>query len=196
MENKIQVVVLGLAAHSSSSNAYALYLKEFDGKRKFPIIIGAFEAQSIALELEGVQPPRPMTHDLIKNIIENLNASLTEVYINDLLDGTFYAKLIFSDLGLEIDARPSDAIAIAVRCNVPIYVSEEILEETAIIDSFGEDEPPPEDDDMPYAQKEAPKKSESRVEMLQRQLDEAIKKEEYEKAAQIRDELKRILESS
>ncbi len=196
MENKIQVVVLGLAAHSSSSNAYALYLKEFDGKRKFPIIIGAFEAQSIALELEGVQPPRPMTHDLIKNIIENLNASLTEVYINDLLDGTFYAKLIFSDLGLEIDARPSDAIAIAVRCNVPIYVSEEILEETAIIDSFGEDEQPPEDDDMPYAQKEAPKKSESRVEMLQRQLDEAIKKEEYEKAAQIRDELKRILESS
>ena len=137
-----------------------------------------------------------MTHDLIKNIIENLNASLTEVYINDLLDGTFYAKLIFSDLGLEIDARPSDAIAIAVRCNVPIYVSEEILEETAIIDSFGEDEQPPEDDDMPYAPKEAPKKSESRVEMLQRQLDEAIKKEEYEKAAQIRDELKRILESS
>jgi bifunctional DNase/RNase len=194
---KIQVVVLGLAAHSSSNNAYALYLKEVDGKRKFPIIIGAFEAQSIALELEGVRPPRPMTHDLIRTIIESLNSSLAEVYINDLQDGTFYAKLIFDNIGLEIDARPSDAIAIAVRCNTPIYVNEDVLEETSIIDSAeNEDNFFDEEDNMGFPEPKKEKKPESRVEMLQRQLDEAIKNEEYEKAAKIRDELKRILESS
>ena len=194
MENKIQVVVLGLAAHSSSNNAYALYLKEFEGKRKFPIIIGAFEAQSIALELEGVQPPRPMTHDLVKTIIENLNVTLTEVYINDLRDGTFYAKLIFEDRALEIDARPSDAIAIAVRCNTPIYVSEEVLEETSFIESSDED--PFFEEEVSNFPKKETEKPKSVVERLQKQLDEAIKNEEYEKAAQIRDELKRILESS
>jgi bifunctional DNase/RNase len=194
---KVQVVVLGLAAHSSSNNAYALYLKEVEGKRKFPIIIGAFEAQSIALELEGVRPPRPMTHDLIRTIIESLSASLAEVYINDLQDGTFYAKLIFDNIGLEIDARPSDAIAIAVRCNTPIYVNKDILEETSIIDtSENENKIFDSEEDIGFPEPLKPKKTETPVEMLQRQLDEAIKNEEYEKAAQLRDELKRILESS
>ena len=193
--DKVQVVILGLATHSSSNNAYALYLKELEGRRKFPIIIGAFEAQSIALELEGVQPPRPMTHDLIRTLIESMNVTLTEVYINDLRDGTFYAKLLFEDPELEIDARPSDAIAIAIRCNAPIYVSLEILEENAIIDASEDTDEFFESEANTFAQPKK-KKTKSKVEILQEQLEDAIKKEEYEKAAQIRDELKRILESS
>ncbi len=194
---KVQVAVLGLTAHSSSNNAYALYLKEIEGNRKFPIIIGAFEAQAIALELEGVRPPRPMTHDLIRTIIESLNATLGEIYINDLQDGTFYAKLIFENIGLEIDARPSDAIAIAVRCNTPIFVNQDILDETSIIDASAEaDEFMKDNRDMGFPAPEKKTKAKNKVEVLQEQLDEAIKKEEYEKAAQLRDELKRILESS
>lgn len=193
--DKVQVVILGLATHSSSNNAYALYLKELEGRRKFPIIIGAFEAQAIALELEGVQPPRPMTHDLIRTLIESMNVTLSEVYINDLKEGTFYAKLLFDEPDLEIDARPSDAIAVAIRCNAPIYVSQEILEENAIIDSSEDTDEFFESQANAFAQ---PKKKEpkSKVEILQEQLEEFIKKEEYEKAAQIRDELKRILKSS
>ena len=105
-----------------------------------------------------------------------MNVTLSEVYINDLKEGTFYAKLLFDNPDLEIDARPSDAIAVAIRCNAPIYVSQDILEENAVIDSS-------EDTDEFF-------------EILQEQLEEFIKKEEYEKAAQIRDELKRILKSS
>ncbi len=193
--DKVQVVILGLATHSSSNNAYALYLKELEGRRKFPIIIGAFEAQSIALELEGVQPPRPMTHDLIRTLIESINATLSEVYINDLKDGTFYAKLLFEEPDIEIDARPSDAIAVAIRCNAPIYVRQEILEENAIIDSSEDTDEFFESQANAFAQPQK-KKPKSKVEILQEQLEEFIKKEEYEKAAQIRDELKRILKSS
>jgi len=193
--DKVQVIILGLATHSSSNNAYALYLKELEGRRKFPIIIGAFEAQSIALELEGVQPPRPMTHDLIRTLIENMNVTLSEVYINDLKDGTFYAKLLFDNPDLEIDARPSDAIAVAIRCNAPIYVSQEILEENAVIDSSEDTDEFFESQANAFTQPKK-KKPKSKVEILQEQLEEFIKKEEYEKAAQIRDELKRILKSS
>ena len=202
---KIQIVVLGLSASPAASNAYALILKEVDGERRLPIIIGAFEAQAIALEMEGVTPPRPMTHDLFKNLIDQLGSTLSEVTISDLVEGTFYAKLVFDALGIEIDARPSDAIAIAVRVGCPIFVSNDILDETAILPQgepgqnpvFGDELE--EDDDMgllgtPKA-KPAPKPK-SRIDTLQMQLDKAIKDEDYEKAAALRDELKRLLESS
>ncbi len=201
---KIQLVVLGLSASPASNNAYALILKESEGTRRLPIIIGAFEAQAIALEMEGVVPPRPMTHDLIKSLIENFNANLSEVFINELRDGTFYAKLIFDSHGIELDARPSDAIALAVRFNVPIFVNSEILDETGLVpqeeeQELGDEE---EDDDMsflksePSPKKEEPKTPKSKAEQLQEQLDKAIQEEDYEKAADLRDEIKRILESS
>lgn len=195
---KVQLVVLGLSASPASNNAYALILKEVDGDRRLPIMIGAFEAQSIALEMEGVIPPRPMTHDLIKNILDSSNFTLSEIYINDLLDGTFFAKMVFEHSGIEIDCRPSDAIAIAIRCNVPIYVHSDILDETGVTVEGNEGLPPEESDDMKYLKKEAQasRKPKSRIEQIQTDLDKAIKEENYEKAAALRDELKKLLESS
>lgn len=195
--DKIQLMVMGLSSNRTSNNAFVLVLKEVDGNRRLPIIIGAFEAQAIALELEGVEAPRPMTHDLIKNLIDTFSFNLSEVYIHELKDGTFYAKLIFEDSGFEIDARPSDAIAIAVRCNCPIFVSEELIEEVAVnnqvddIEEFNDNQ-----GNVNPSGSEQKSKKLSKVEVLQQQLENAIKREDYEKAASLRDELKRILESS
>ena len=195
---KIQLVVLGLSASPASNNAYALILKELDGNRRLPIIIGAFEAQAIALEMEGVIPPRPMTHDLIKSIVEIFNSSINEVYINELRDGTFYAKLIFDDFNHEIDARPSDAIAIAVRCNTPIYVNSDVLNETGILPQ-GDEAENDEDDDLnrlKQPQQNQSKKPQTKMEQLQSQLDKAVHEEDYEKAARLRDEMRKIVEKS
>ncbi|GAB1371735.1 bifunctional nuclease family protein [Candidatus Kapaibacterium sp.] len=196
---KIQLLVLGLSASPASNNAYALILKEVDGDRRLPIIIGSFEAQAIALEMEGVVPPRPMTHDLIRNIIDQFDISLSEVFINDMVDGTFYAKLIFETLDIEIDCRPSDAIAIAVRCSVPIYVSSDILDETGVVP---QDEIPDEasfgnEGDTQYFKKEDKSKKTSgknKLESIQLELEKAIREENYELAASLRDELKKFSE--
>ncbi len=197
---KIQLVVLGLTASPASNNAYALILKELEGNKRLPIIIGAFEAQAIALEMEGVVPPRPMTHDLIKSLIESFNSSITEVFISELRDGTYYAKLIFEDIGLELDARPSDAIAIAVRCNSPIYVNADVLAEAGIVtqaDEADSDEIDG-DNDLNFAQPEKKKSNKplTKTDQIQKDLDKAIIDEDYEKAATLRDELKKLLESS
>jgi len=195
---KIQLVVLGLTANPASANAYALILKELDGTRRLPIIIGAFEAQAIALELEGVVPPRPMTHDLLKSIIDSLGGTLTEVYINELRDGTFYAKISFEDLGIELDARPSDAVALAVRMNVPIFINSDVLDETAVLPQGNEDVFP-EDEESQFLKNQKESKSKrpkTKEELLQSQLDKAISDEDYEKAAQIRDQLRRMVEKS
>lgn len=196
-EDKIPLEVIGLTTNPSSQNAYALILKERDGRRRLPIIIGIYEAQAIALEMENFVPPRPMTHDLLKSVIEAFNVTLTEVYINELKEGTFYAKLIFADYNLEIDARPSDAIALAMRCNCPIYVSSEVLDEAGML--------PPDDemfDNNPYETYKSKKtekpttSSSNKLQELQKKLDAAIAREDYETAAKIRDEIKKILESS
>ncbi len=196
---KIQLVVLGLSASPASNNAYALILKESEGSRRLPIIIGAFEAQAIALEMEGVVPPRPMTHDLMKSLIDKMGTSLTEVFINELRDGTFYAKLIFESINLEIDSRPSDAIALAVRCGAPIYVNSGILDETGLAPQEGEEDFPAsedEEDDLGFMKKpDKPKEEDqpkSKLEMLQMQLEKAIQEENYEKAAELRDELNKM----
>jgi bifunctional DNase/RNase len=199
---KIQLVVQGLSASPANNNAYALILKEIEGSRRLPIIIGAFEAQAIALEMEGVVPPRPMTHDLMKTIIDAIGSNLSEIFINELKDGTFYAKLIFEDMGLELDARPSDAIALAVRCNSPIYVNSEVLDETGIIPQAEESVMDEDEDNLKFMNKpkEAPipvqSKPKTRIEQLQMYLDKAVQDEDYERAASLRDEIKRILESS
>lgn len=187
---KIQVDILGLSTSPSSAGAYALILKETNGKRKLPIIIGAFEAQSIALELEGMKPPRPLTHDLMRNIIDTFAVSLNEVCINELRDGTFYAKLTIEGLSetQEIDSRPSDAIALAVRYGAPIYVGEEVLNEAGIVSEDDDDT-----EETLTKEESAPiKKSVSKLEQLQTSLKEAIEKEDYEKAAKLRDDIRKM----
>ena len=118
--DKVLVDILGLSTNPASGGAYALILREVNGNRRLPIIIGAAEAQSIALEMEGIKPPRPLTHDLMKNIIGAFGGDLTDIIIDDLRDGTFFAKLNIDSQ--QIDSRPSDAIALAVRYGVQIFV--------------------------------------------------------------------------
>ena len=189
--DKIQVDILGLSTSPSSAGAYALILKETNGKRKLPIIIGAFEAQSIALELEGMKPPRPLTHDLMKNLIDTFAVSLNEVCINELRDGTFYAKLLVEGVSdtQEIDSRPSDAIALAVRFGAPIYVEEEVLKEAGVISEDDDDE----GEEEGKKKEEAPvKQFTTKLEQLQAALKDAIEKEDYEKAAKIRDDIRKL----
>ena len=187
---KVQVDILGLSTSPSSAGAYALILKETNGKRKLPIIIGAFEAQSIALELEGMKPPRPLTHDLMRNIIDLFAVSLNEVCINELRDGTFYAKLTIEGLSEthEVDSRPSDAIALAVRYGAPIFVNEDVLTEAGVV-SEDDDET----EETPAGEETAPvKKAVTKLEQLQTSLKEAIEKEDYEKAAKLRDDIRKM----
>jgi bifunctional DNase/RNase len=185
---RIQVDILGLSTSPASGGAYALILKEMGGSRRLPIIIGAFEAQSIALEMEGIKPPRPLTHDLMKTIIDKMGVSLSEVTVHELREGTFYAKISLDSQ--EIDSRPSDAIALAVRYSVPIYVSEKVMEEASFVpESEGEEG---EKLSLPSQEKKAANPKMSKLESLNAQLKEAIEKEEYEKAARLRDEIRKL----
>jgi bifunctional DNase/RNase len=183
--DKIQVDILGLQTSPASGGAYALILKEVNGNRRLPIIIGAFEAQSIALEMEGIKPPRPLTHDLMKNLLETMGADLAEVIISELRDSTFYAKLMFDSQ--EVDARPSDAIALAVRFGSPIFVSDKVMEEAGFL---------PESEEAEGGDATAPAKGKegklSKIETLRAQLKESIEREDYERAAQLRDEIRNI----
>lgn len=196
--NKIQVDILGLSINPNSQRAYALLLKEVDGPRRLPIVIGEPEAQAIANELEGVRPQRPMTHDLLRNVIEALGASVKEVVIAELREGTFYAKVVFEYSDLEVDARPSDAIALAVRCNAPLYISEAIMDEVALraedIQEIDDDDASPseEEQEQTTTPREAPSQPLTERERLEQELDQAIKVEDYEAAARIRDELQRL----
>jgi len=194
---RIQVDILGLSTSPSSGGAYALILKEVNGLRRLPIIIGAFEAQSIALEMEGIKPPRPLTHDLLKNVMDSLGSTLNDVYINELKDGTFYAKLNLDSQ--EVDSRPSDAIALAVRYGAPIYVADKVMEEAGFVPDSEDAEKPsapgltePEQEQGQAQEPEKPKIRLSRLEQLQLQLVEAVAKEDYEKAAKLRDEILRL----
>lgn len=186
--DRIQVDILGLSTNPASGGAYALILKEANGNRRLPIIIGASEAQSIALEMEGIKPPRPLTHDLMKNIITSFGADLNEIIIDELRDGTFYAKLsIDSQL---IDSRPSDAIALAVRYGVQIYVATAVMEEAGFLPDDEEEDAPAEATQSKPKPGAPPKMS--KLEQLHQQLKEAIEKEQYEKAAQLRDEIRKL----
>ncbi|ASQ91579.1 hypothetical protein CHL67_02205 [Prosthecochloris sp. GSB1] len=196
--DKLQVDILGLSTSPHTNGAYALILYEVDGKRKLPIIIGGFEAQAIALKLENIKPPRPFTHDLFKTVADTFSLRVNEVLIDELHNETFYAKVICEMNGEahEIDARPSDAIAIAVRFGAPIFVSEEIMNEAGIREEQQEE-----------ASEAAPGEevAEPGVETgsvgasladLQRMLEEAIGREDYEEAARLRDEIGRLKGSS
>ncbi|MFO7444965.1 MAG: bifunctional nuclease family protein [Ignavibacteriaceae bacterium] len=189
---KIQCEILGLSSSPSTGGAYAILLKEVNGNRRLPIIIGAFEAQAIALEIEGIKPPRPLTHDLLKQIIDNLGASVLEVIIDELRENTFYAKIILeiSALSNEVDARPSDAIALAVRTQSPIYVSETVMEAAAFVPS---EESEKDIDSEPESEPEpVPRTKEAKLAALQNKLREALEAEEYERAAKLRDDIKKL----
>lgn len=194
---KVQVEILGLSASPSAGGAYALLLKEVYGVRRLPIIIGSFEAQSIALEMESIKPPRPLTHDLLRNVIDNLGGTVTEVVIDELKENTFYAKikLEYSTITNEIDSRPSDAIALGVRTGAPIFVSEAVMKVASFVPSSDDSEEAPpifEDED----EAEAPVKGstqETKLAGLQNQLRESLEKEDYERAAKLRDEINRIM---
>ena len=188
---KVQCEILGLSSSPATGGAYAILLKEISGSRRLPIIIGAFEAQAIALEIEGIKPPRPLTHDLLKIVIDNLGASILEVIIDELKENTFYAKIIIevSALTNEIDSRPSDAIALAVRVQAPIYVAESVMEAAAFIPTEeGEKEKIPERE----TEEVPPKGKEAKIAALQDKLREALDSEEYERAAKIRDDIKKL----
>jgi len=186
----IQVDIIGLSTSPSSGGAYALVLGEVGGNRRLPIIIGAFEAQAIALELEKIQPPRPMTHDLLRDLFDAVEADVTDIVIDDLREGTFFAKIRYVAGGKEhqLDARPSDAVALAVRTDAPIYVIPTVLEEAGI---------PAEEETAPAAAaRSAPEPEErgprSRLDRMEDQLQKAIEAEDYERAAQLRDEIDRL----
>ena len=191
---KIQCEILGLSSSPSTGGAYAILLKEMGGSRRLPIIIGAFEAQAIALEIEGIKPPRPLTHDLLKQITENLGALVLEVIVDELKENTFYAKIILEASGLsqEIDARPSDAIALAVRMQAPIYVSASVMDAAAFVPSEDEDslEVSKINPDAEYSK--TPITKEAKLAALNNKLKAAIDSEEYEQAAKLRDDINRL----
>ena len=192
---KIKLDIVGLSYSQTQSGAYALVLGEVNGRRRLPIIIGSFEAQAIAIEIEKMTPSRPLTHDLFKSLSSSFHISIQEIIIYNLVDGIFYAKLICSDgkKTSEIDARTSDAIAIAVRFDCPIYTYEFILATAGIVIEGNE---------FVFLDNIEPNAEEKTVNPslnysslsdneLKEKLKDALSEEAYERAAKIRDELSR-----
>jgi bifunctional DNase/RNase len=191
--DKIRLDIIGMSYSQSQTGAYALILGERDGKRRLPIIIGGFEAQAIAIELEKIKTPRPLTHDLFKSFADVYGIEITEVVISKFSEGVFFAKLVCNDgqSVQEVDSRTSDAIALALRFSCPIYTFESIMVAAGmLIDEESEssastevpDEPPVSEIESftGYATPE-----------LKEMLQTAIESEDYEKASQIRDEINR-----
>jgi len=210
---KIRLQILGLSSSQSQIGSFALVLGEQDGNRRLPIIIGGFEAQAIALEIEKIKPHRPMTHDLILSIAQTFGIGLKEVLISDLKEGVFYSKLMMHQEGgpvLEVDSRPSDAIAIAVRYQAPIYTYDFILEEAGIVikdiqsGEADDTDAAPEAAPLEVTRSSAPAPDEAdtsrstgsgrsqQIRKLTQQIEEAIANEDYERAARLRDEIQKL----
>jgi len=190
---KIRLEIIGMSYSQSQTGAYALILGEKNGKRRLPIIIGGFEAQAIAIELEKIKTPRPLTHDLFKYFADAFNIEVREIIINKFHEGVFYAQLLCSDGTriIEVDSRTSDAIALALRFNCPIYTYEEIMKAASILVEEDADTPSalnPENQPKSSSKQEFTGKS---LTELNEMLQSAIENEEYEKASRIRDELNR-----
>ncbi|MBK9254957.1 MAG: bifunctional nuclease family protein [Saprospiraceae bacterium] len=182
---KIRLDIMALSHSVTQSHNYAVVLGEENGKRRLPIVIGGFEAQAIAVALENMTPNRPLTHDLFKNTLDAFHIDLQEVVINNLLDGIFYAQLVCSLNGevRQIDARTSDAISLAVRYGCPIYTYEFIMDTAGVI----LDEPEEAEESLAPTRKKSGSLENMSVTNLEKLLEEALSKEEYEKAARIRD---------
>jgi bifunctional DNase/RNase len=188
---KIELEIVALSHSVTQSHNYAVVLGEKMGHRRLPIVIGGFEAQAIAVAMEDMSPSRPLTHDLLKNTLKTFEIDLQEVVINNLLDGIFYARLVcvFNGKVIEIDSRTSDAIAMAVRFKCPIYTYQEILSQAGV--TLDDEGSVPESD----VKRKEPKATDSLESMSLNGLNELLEKmlaqENYEKAAEIRDELNR-----
>jgi uncharacterized protein len=188
---KIKLKVMGISYSQTQSGAYALILTEENGDRRIPIIIGGFEAQAIVIKLENLEPPRPLTHDLFKRFAEEFNISVLEVMIYKLEDGVFYSKLVCNNGEKEctIDSRTSDAVALALRFECPIYITDEILEKAGItINPSDTDLSSSNEVDNLFDAGENKYTSYSNEDLF-KMLDEAIKTEDYERAAEVRDEI-------
>nr|WP_299416889.1 bifunctional nuclease family protein [uncultured Emticicia sp.] len=192
---KIKLEILGLSPSQSQTGSFALVLSEEGGSRRLPIIIGMFEAQAIAIEMEHITPNRPMTHDLFKSFARAFDFTVEEIIISDLREGIFFAKIVCTD-GIRqktIDTRPSDAIAIGLRFQVPIYTTEQILSEAGI--TTNEVEQADETEELLAQDLNRPQKSSKEalkdysLDELTKMLSQALSEEEYERAAKIRDEI-------
>ena len=202
MEDKIRLEIVALSHSVAQSHNYAVVLGEQHGPRRLPIVIGGFEAQAIAVAMERMAPNRPLTHDLFKNALEKFDVDLREIVINNLVEGVFYSLLICERNGetIEIDSRTSDAIAMAVRFQCPIYTYEEILDQAGVeieddSDDASEGRPRRRRSKAKATVKTVGTKSDKlssySVGDLKSLLDETLASENYEKAAKIRDELNR-----
>jgi uncharacterized protein len=192
---KIELRIVALSHSVSQSNNYAVVLGEMVGLRRIPIVIGSFEAQAIAVAMEKMTPNRPLTHDLFKQTLEAFKVEIKEIIINNLLDGIFYARLICEREGeiIELDSRTSDAIALAVRFQCPIYTYEFILDTAGVeLDESTqadiEEESDDEIEEKPGKNKQSSLSTYS-LESLQNMLLQVLEEENYEKAATIRDEI-------
>lgn len=184
---KIQLEIVALSHSVTQSNNYAVVLGEKKGPRRLPIVIGGYEAQAIAVSMERMIPNRPLTHDLFKNAFDTFGIQIVEIIISDLIEGIFYAQLVCERNGevYEIDSRTSDALAMAVRFECPIYTYDTILDTAGVVlevASDGEEDEGLEEDNI-YATKSS--------DTLTELLEEALTEENYEKAAMIRDEIKK-----
>jgi bifunctional DNase/RNase len=193
--NKLGLEIIGLSYSQTQSGAYALVLGEKDGKRRLPIIIGGFEAQAIAIELENMTPSRPLTHDLFKTFASTFEINIKEIIIYNLVEGIFFAKLVCEQNGktVEIDARTSDSIALAVRFNCPVSTYEFILSSAGIIlddenAELGETELSNEEV-TEFIQDDPNDVTKKSLSDLEQMLDEAIRNEDYERASLLRDEI-------
>ncbi len=193
---KIPLDIVALHHSVTHSHNYAVILGETHGRRRLPVVIGGFEAQAIAVAMENMVPTRPLTHDLFKNTLESFNIEVKEVIINNLLDGVFHARLICLQDGeeVEIDSRTSDAIAMAVRFGCPIFTYEFILEQAGVVLEETEEDEGTSPETKKRRQRRKPQNlpySKQTDDELNDLLDKVISQEDYERAAEIRDELNR-----
>ncbi|WP_430811531.1 MULTISPECIES: bifunctional nuclease domain-containing protein [unclassified Carboxylicivirga] len=192
---KIKLNILGLSYSQTQSGAYALVLAEEDGERRIPIIIGGVEAQSIAIKLEGLEPPRPLTHDLFLNFSKSFHIEIIEVVVYKLEEGIFYSELVcrHGNEQLHIDSRTSDAVALALRFGCPIYTYEDIIEKAGIVLDFDkkEEEGPVSSNEPGESSSSATPYKTKTIAELKDMLQAAIQAEDYETASKIRDEINR-----
>lgn len=184
---------MGISYSQTQSGAYALILIEENGERRIPIIIGGFEAQAIVIKLENLDPPRPLTHDLFKKFADEFKISISEVMIYKLEEGVFFSKLVCNDGKKEyfIDSRTSDAVAIALRFGCPIFITEEILDKAGITISPSDTEFSSTSEIDGLIEPEKAQYGTYSIEELYKMIDEAVKTEDYERAAAVRDEIEK-----
>jgi len=189
---RVKLKVMGISYSQTQSGAYTLLLIEENGDRRIPVIIGGFEAQAIVIKLENLEPPRPLTHDLFKKLADQFNITISEVMIHKLEEGVFFSRLVCNNGENEysIDSRTSDAVAIALRFGCPIYISEDILEKAQLTNS------PSETDVSAAVEQESQAEPNEKYgiyndDELFKMIDEAVKSEDYERAAAIRDEIEK-----